>query len=220
MKTQIEYNRCKVLWRIYSLAQWLTKGRQGSLPLLLAVCLGWCGLCPAQNEQDMFWRGKNEISAGIGFGTIMQLRKLFKEDDKWPTPSMHVQYLHNVSNRIGLGLAIDYAYCYYELHREIIPKYNERNRFIGAYVGDKLNTKWLTVSPVARFYWFDKGYFAMYSRFGVGVLFASGRDSGTYFMPNLSPVALEWGSKQVRFCIEPASVGSLGMFNGSLKYSF
>jgi hypothetical protein len=39
-------------------------------------------------------------------------------------------------------------------------------------------------------------------------------------MPNLSPVALEWGSKQVRFCLEPASIGSLGMINGSLKYSF
>lgn len=185
--------------------------------LVLASCLIWRVSSMAQEM-----RPRHEITTGWGYGTLLMVKDFYHSvSNKWPFPSVHLQYMYNINRKAGLGLTLDYTYNGSDTYKEVVPKYDMKGRFIG---GDLIETKnrinWITICPTARFYWFDKGYFAMYSRFGAGIVIASDYVNRTYFMPNISPVALEWGGRHLRFCTEICSIGSLGLLNGSMKWSF
>ena len=192
--------------------------------MLLIVCMLPCCSAYAQNGDDMSKRLRHEISVGCGYGQLMSLDTWADEDDEWQAPSLHLQYLYNVNRHIGIGFMMDYARSSWsETSKELVSRYDERGRFIGAYIKEteyKEHTTWLTFSPTVRIYWFNRDRFAMYSRMSLGILTANGHDSITCVMPTFSPISVEWGSRQLRFFTEILSVGSLGLINGGLKYSF
>ena len=67
----------------------------------------------------------------------------------------------------------------------------------------------------------------MYSRAGVGAMALYDRDEDDpdnkvnwAFMPNLTPVGIEAGSRTVRGYVELANIWCLSFFNFGIKYSF
>mgnify|MGYP002868847043 CR=1 FL=1 len=193
---------------------------QYSLSLLACLLMGVSAY--AQNGDDRSKRIRHEISLGCGYGQLMSLGTWADRDDEWQAPSLHLQYLYNVNRHIGIGFMMDYARSSWsKTSKELVSRYDDQDRFIGAYIKEtKEHTTWLTFSPTVRIYWFNRDYFAMYSRMSLGILTANGHDSITCVMPTFSPISMEWGSRQLRFFTEILSVGSLGLINGGLKYSF
>ena len=189
--------------------------------MTLAAC---CLLSQSLAGQDMnsVQNGlKHEVTLGYGLGTIVSFNDYSDDDNEFTKGNIHLQYLYNVNRHIGLGVLVDYSHSYIPT-REVCFDYDEKNRFIGGHLKDiKNGTEWFTISPTARFYWFNNKHFAMNSRFGIGLLFSAGYDKRKRrIMPNLSPLSIEFGSTRFRFCTELLAIGSYGVFNGGLKYSF
>lgn len=192
--------------------------------LVLAMLLFFSLPVRSQSDSGINKQLRHEVSAGSGLGLLMSLYMWSDEDDKWRSPSVHLQYLYNFNRYVGVGLMTDYACSSWsKTNREIKYRYNENNRFVGGYIEEteeKEGTTWITFSPTIRVYWFHRSHVSVYSRMSLGVLMANGHNSGVYMMPTFSPVAIEVGGERLRFCSEPLSIGSLGLLNAGLKYSF
>lgn len=192
----------------------------------LTVVMFLFSLLPAiaQSESGIRKRLRHEFSVGIGYGLLMSLNEWSDKDDKWRLPSVHLQYLYNLNRYVGVGLMTDYACSSWgKINREILFRFNENNRFVGGYIKEteeKESTTWITFSPTIRVYWFHRSHVSMYSRMSLGVLTANGHNSGVYLMSTFSPIAIEAGGERLRFCSEPLSIGTLGIINAGLKYSF
>lgn len=155
-----------------------------------------------------------EITMGCGYGTLAQFNNnLSYEDEEWSSPTFHFQLLYNVSRHAGVGFLFEYAHSSLDLNEGCGYGYYNNKK-------DIKSTNWFTFGPTARVYWFNRASFAMYSRIGVGLLIADGHDSSVNWLPTFSPVSLEWGQGNLRICTELLSVGSLGLINGGIKYSF
>ena len=193
--------------------------------VLLVLCVITSVFAVAQNKGLSQRIMRHEVTLGLGWGSLMQDGRSvwsFYDDDghNFPMGNLHLQYLYNVNRHIGFGGLLDLA-CGYREVREVHYSYDEKDRVIGGHSkGVKKYTEWFTLSPAARFYWFNNKNFAMYSRVGVGVVFGVGQDNGIAVMPNLSPISMEFGGPRRRFCTELLAIGSYGLLNGGLKYSF
>lgn len=182
--------------------------------VLFVACFLLCQTLGAQEKGELR-RMRHEVSMGCGYLTLMELdRHMSDENDKWVSPSFNLQYLYNINKHIGLGVTVGYAYSSWNRDDALWFKYNESE------YKEKESSNWFSFGPTIRAYWFNRDYFAMYSRVGVAVLVASGHDSGRHTIPTFSPISMEWGGGNLRFCTEILSVGSLGLINGGLKYSF
>ena len=166
---------------------------------------------------------KHEVSIGIGNGNTNYIRwesASGEKDKNWPIYPIHLQYLYNVNKHIGVGALLDFDYCYEQTYLPV-EKYNEEGRFIGSDLREqKLGTGWFSISPVARFYWFNTKYFAMYSRVGLGITLSIGQESNLVFQPNVSPISMEIGGTRMRAYAELLSIGTLGIVNAGFKFSF
>ena len=144
--------------------------------LTLAAC---CLSIQSSMGQDMIngqKRLKHEVMLGYGRGTLVNVRDYSDGDNVFDMGNIHLQYLYNVNRHIGLGVLVDYSHSYIST-REVCFDYDEKNRFVGGHLKDVKNgTKWFTISPTARFYWFNSKHFAMYTRIGAGLLFSAGYD--------------------------------------------
>lgn len=189
--------------------------------LLTFVIVAASPFCHAQEGMAQSKRLRHELTLGYGWGTLTAANGYSDKDNKFPMGNIHLQYLYNVSRHIGLGVLVDYTHSYIPT-RNVCFDYDEVGRFVGGHLEDVHNgTEWFTFSQTARLYWFNHKHFAMYSRFGFGILLSSGYDSREMrVMPNISLVSLELGGRRLRFCTELLSIGSYGLFNGGLKYSF
>lgn len=183
--------------------------------LTLAICLLSCLASEAQDVSSH--RLRHEVSFGCGYIPVMPLSDWPDEDERWQSPSLHLQYLYNINRRIGFGAMVDYIHSTWNSDdMNYLYKYKNKDKIFK----DKESTNWVSFGLTARVYWFKKDYFAMYSRVGISYLSASGHDSGIYWVPTFSPVSMEWGGGNVRFCTEILSVGTFGMINGGIKYTF
>lgn len=189
--------------------------------LPLAACCLLSQSLAGQNMNSVQNRLKHEVTLGYGLGTVVSFNDYSDDDNEFTKGNIHLQYLYNVNRHIGLGVFVDYSHSCIP-KREVCFDYDEKNRFIGGHLMDVKNeTEWFTLSPTARFYWFNNKHFAMYTRVGMGLLLSAGYDKRKRrIMPNLSPISLEFGGPKLRFCTELLAIGSYGVLNGGLKYSF
>lgn len=189
--------------------------------MLFAAWITLCNTSSAQENDMPNKKYKHEITIGYGRKALTEAKGYSDENNEWTLGNFHFQYIYNVTSHIGLGAFVDYTHSYIP-GREVCFDYDDKNRFIGGHLNDiHKGTGWFTISPTARFYWFNHKYYAMYSRFGLGLIFSSGYDScKKSVIPNISLVSMEFGNKKLRFCSELLSIGTYGVFNGGIKYSF
>lgn len=179
-----------------------------------------CTMSYAQEESMPSELFRNEITIGYGLKSLITLNGYSGKEFDWPLGNFHLQYLYNLNGHVGLGMLLDYTHSNV-VTKEVIFDYDERGRFIGGHLNYIDNgTEWFTISPTIRIYWFNKKNVAMYSRFGVGVVFSTGYKNSAYIAPNISGVSIEVGGERLRFCTELLSIGTYGLFNGGIKYSF
>ena len=192
--------------------------------LEIAMFLFFCA--PAQAQQDSVdcKRLRHEISVGLGKGNILQSPS--KQSDnfiensyKWWKENIHLQYLYNMNDDLGLGLSVDFTRSYST--KELCYNYDKHGHFIGGSLLDiKKYTNWFTVSATGRYYWFNNEHYAMYSRLGIGLSLATSTERKVTVMPNISLVSMEFGGASLRFFTELLSIGTYGLFNLGIKYSF
>ena len=180
--------------------------------VLFVACFFLCQTLGAQEKGELR-QLRHEVSMACGYWTLMELfdGDLSDTNDKWVSPSFNLQYLYNINKHIGLGVTVGYAYSSWNRNDEHCYQCDNYK--------EKESTNWFSFGPTIRAYWFNRDYFAMYSRVGVAVLVASGHDSGRHTIPSFSPISMEWGGGNLRFYTEISSVGPLGSINGGLKYS-
>ena len=159
---------------------------------IIIILLISTSLCYSQEKDSL--RLRQEFSVGIGAKSLadaMIMVGTFGKHD--PGPELHLQYLYNVNKCIGLGaLAVfEYSNC----------------------------NSLATFNAVARFYWFNKRRFAMYSKLGAGICLGI-EDEEIIPMINLMPIGIEVGDSKWRFFTEILPLGTIGILNGGIKYSF
>ena len=187
--------------------------------LIAAAWLAACTFSLAQGEMKQRDR-LHEFAVGYGWNALTKNKIYSERDNVFHRGNLYLQYLYNMSSHIGLGVMVDYTHSYITTH-DVVPHYDDVGHYIGGHLTDERNgTEWFTISPTARFYWFNHKHFAMYSRVGLGLLLSAGYERKRSVMPNISPVSVEIGGTRLRFCTELFSIGSYGEFNGGLKYSF
>ena len=153
--------------------------------------------CNAQPKDSL--KLNHEVSLGIGTLSVMDAFAVS------PRVEIHGQYLYNINKCIGLG-----ALAVFESYKtdEGWLSYGSNNGFH------------LTLNPAARFYWFNKKHFAMYSKLGAGVSIGGEQEIHIIPMINISAIALEFGGRQWRVFTELFPIGTLGMLNLGVKKSF
>lgn len=168
---------------------------------IIVILLSVASLCSSQEKDSLMLR--QEVSIGIGTPSFFDLlAKITTWGDYKPGPEAHLQYLYNVNKCVGLGAMS--VFEYYEAHRS-----NEHGVLI-------------TFNPVARFYWFNKQNFAMYSKIGAGVCVGIVIEDEVETIPmiNILPVGIEFGGRKWRGFTEIFPIGTVGVFNGGIKYIF
>ena len=166
---------------------------------MIVILLSVSSLCIAQEKDSLMLR--QEVSIGIGTPSIVDLIVTIGTwGDYNPGPELHLQYLYNVNKCIGLG-----AMGVFEYYGR--PHGGNHGAF-------------MTINPVARFYWFNKQHFAMYSKLGAGILVGIEDKIEAIPMINIVPIGMEFGNKKWRGFTEIIPIGTIGVFNGGIKYSF
>ena len=165
-----------------------------------------CGLMSCETLK-IFAQEKDSLAlrreVSFGFGTVSFVdfvATIGTFGDYSPGPELHFQYLYNVNKHIGLGVLSIF---------ELFEKSHEGDHGV-----------LVTINPVARFYWFNNKHFAMYSKIGVGVL--AGIEDNVKPIPvfNVVPIGMEFGNRKWRGFTEIFPIGTLGILNGGVKYSF
>lgn len=179
---------------------------------LIVLCSAMIlGAMPIYAQND---GAKQELSVSYGVVTnnnmgnlFMELITLsFAEVDLRFSGAANIDYLHRLSNTVWLG-----ASGSYEFGREPRDaKFESRHHYI-------------TLMPTAKFFWFHRDKFAMYSRLAVGCTYIHGRSDGErdqLFIPafQLSPIALEAGGK-VRYFLE-LGLGTQGIALTGVRFRF
>ena len=188
--------------------------------VFLFLCL------PAQGQQDSvsYKKYRHEISVGYGAGNILESPSKNNDDFienayKWWKGNIHLQYLYNLNEKLGLGLSADFTRSYST--KELCYNYDKYDRFIGGSLLDKKRyTNWFTVSATGRYNWFKGDNYAVYSRLGIGLAMATGAEKKVSVMPNIAPFSIEFGYERLRFFTELFEVGTYGVYNLGIKYSF
>lgn len=177
---------------------------------------------------------RNEFSLSYGTISLMDIfvviGNAFANEECFFPVHMEGQYLRNINKHIGLGFMTDYEYAFtkkYEMVKEYDSEGNVISKHKGDYTGIDDKYTFATFNAVARIYWFNREHFGMYSRAGVGAMALYDRDEDDpdnkvnwAFMPNLTPVGIEAGSRTVRGYVELANIWCLSFFNFGIKYSF
>lgn len=194
------------------------------IALEIAISLFLCLPAQAQKDGVSCKKLKHEISVGYGRGNVLESPSknsdnYIENSYKWWKGNIHLQYLYNMNDDLGLGLSVDFTRSYFT--KELYYNYDKNGRFIGGSLLDKKRyTNWFTVSATGRYYWFNKESCAMYSRLGMGLALATGTEKKVSIMPNISLISIENGGSRLRFFMELLSIGTYGVINFGIKYSF
>ncbi len=166
---------------------------------IIVILLSVASLCSSQQKDSLMLR--KEVSIGVGTPSFFDfLATIVTWGDYKPGPEMHLQYLYNVNECIGLGAMSVFEY----------------------YGGNRRDEHGvlITFNPVARFYWFNKKNFAMYSKVGTGVCVGIEDEVETIPMINVIPVGIEFGGRKWRGFTEIFPIGTVGLINGGIKYIY
>ena len=203
------------------------------LCLLCAVALFGCSVALAQDVEtddmaqmvatvddgvEVEVRGgefrRHELSLGYGLVTLPQSVNVLAEivtfslaqSDLSFSGAASLDYHYFPIKHVGVGGTLAYEYG----RSPSDSKYTSSHSYI-------------TLMPSAKFYWFNRPYFGMYSRIALGATYVCGKYNGAFeqrWMPafQLSPIALEAGGR-VRGFVE-LGYGTSGIFQAGLKVKF
>lgn len=182
----------------------------------LLFCTSALGVNAQENEIP-----SDELSVSWGIGTVPHLIEGFSDalssalvgdnasENTYGVFS--VQYMHNINQRFGIGVAASYEYIYKD--GKDSKKHSEN---------------YFTVMPTVRAYWFRGNSVGMYSRVAVGaslnvynVPSASSKTEQTHTDIQLAyhaaPVAVEVGNNKVSGFLE-LGFGYQGIVNVGVKF--
>ncbi len=139
-------------------------------------------------------------------------------------PAFTVQYLYSLSEHVSVGAGLTYQQS--QGVQSLVDN-------MAASMGDPTAVattpyvfagKYITLLPTAKFYWFNREHFGMYTRLGIGGTYRMESTNGVSdnsFMVNgqLSPVCVEFGGEHFRGFLEEG-LGANGSAFGGLKYTF
>ncbi len=176
----------------------------GALILLLSPCMA--------NAQEETYATKNEIN--LTFGTITAPQGVYAFASVFAAlfslGHANIADVHMIGaggleyfRRLGNVVAVGGIGTFENIWGKEKNKDNE-------ITGD-INVSVASLMPAAKFYWFEKPKFNMYSKVAVGASLYGGTNSdspGVNFAYQLSPVGLTAGSDHHRFLAE---IGLLGM---------
>ena len=158
------------------------------------------------------------IGNGVGRGIFENIMGYEWTNDK-QFGSLAVEYFYHTNNpKLAVGGIITYA----KYGEDVMKKENKN------IVGERTR-HYISVMPSVKYYWINKNHFGLYSKAAAGAMLLSekskdnefnkeGSDSKLYFMGQVSPIGVEFGSK-VRGFIE-AGCGEQGIVLAGLKYKF
>lgn len=188
----------------------------------LFLCLALLtGFAASSYSQDY----KNEISVSYGQATVPQFAYMFggifgvvftaghfEFDNTVMTGTLGVEYNHWVNNWFGYGGAVFAEYMTSDTYTKDsngVRKNNGTYTLIAA-----------SVMPTARFRWFNKPHFGMYSKIGAGLGLVYGSElEPTPISAQVSPVCMEFGGNSWRGIVE-LGVGMQGIATVGVKKSF
>lgn len=186
--------------------------------LLLAVL--FCTSVLGVNAQE-YETPSDELSVSWGIGTVPQLIVGFSDalsaalvgenSSENSYGAFSVQYMHNISKSIGVGISGTYEYIYKEGKNS--KKHGEN---------------FITIMPTVRAYWFRNKSVGMYSRLAVGASLnvyevpttqsdVNQNHTDTQLAYHAAPVALEVGSNKFSGFLE-LGFGYQGIINAGLKF--
>lgn len=184
----------------------------------------------------------SEIALGVGYmttGNLINFIESMKEaqdnfnsgSDDMNTkmsvfgPAFTVQYLYNLSEHVSLGAGLVYQQA--TGVQSLLD--NMTGGMSDPYTGSTTTPfvfkgKYLTLMPTAKFYWFNREHFGMYTRLAIGGTYRMESTNGVSdnsFMVNgqISPVCIEFGGEHFRGFLEEG-LGANGSAFGGIKYSF
>lgn len=193
--------------------------------LMVVVALMTTMNLNAQNE-DL----RHELSLSYGVGSIAQLGDGIGEglglvftktefDDGSIIGPISLEYFYHLDNpRLAIGGSFTYSKWDSDvLVRKSDTKVGERKR------------NFFSVMPSFKGYWINNNHFGLYSKASAGVGFlkctdkdfetnVKKDDNGCYFMFQLSPIGIEFGSKFRGFA--EAGVGDQGFLQAGIRYKF
>ncbi len=183
----------------------------------------------------------SEISLGVGYmttGNLINFIESMKQaqdnvnshSDNMNTkmavfgPAITAQYLYSLSEHVSIGAGVVYqqATGVQSILSDMAGGMPDPTGEAPAPYVFKGN--YITLIPTAKFYWFNREHFAMYTRLAIGGTYrmeSINGESDNSFMVNgqLSPVCVEFGGEHFRVFLEEG-IGANGSGFGGLKYSF
>ena len=130
-----------------------------------------------------------------------------------------VEYFHHMKNpRLAVGGVVTYA----QFGEDVMKKDTKQ-------ITGERTRHYFSVMPSVKYYWVNKNHFGLYSKAAAGVMMLVDKrndkeinknetDNDIFFMGQVSPVGVEFGSK-VRGFVE-AGFGEQGIVLAGVKYKF